>query len=152
MSPLIVRVCSGCALIFVLVMGGLSCPSNSDAESSEALETSMDIYYKTPGVPVSPPVHEIQSGYANIPFVNNRVLVWVVTQQHTYFGGFVLALPFFTMLLEWLGLTRRDPDSARRYDGLARDILRVALLALSMTAVLGAIMLGAFIALYPFVS
>jgi len=149
MSPLILRVCSGCALIFVLVMGGLLVPPISGAESSEALETSTDIYYQTPGVPVSPPVHEIQSDYPNIPFVNNRVLLWVVTQQHTYFGGFVLALPLFTMLLELLGLTRRDPDAARRYDGLARDILRVALLALSMTAVLGAVMLGAFIALYP---
>ncbi|UCE64109.1 MAG: cytochrome ubiquinol oxidase subunit I [Nitrospirota bacterium] len=144
-----VRLCWGCALIFVLLMGGLLVPTIVGAESSTALETSTDIYYQTPGVPVSPPVHEIQSGYPNIPFVNNRVLVWVVTQQHTYFGGFVLALPFFTMLLEFLGLTRRNPDLAQRYDGLARDILRVALLALSMTAVLGALMLGAFIALYP---
>ncbi|MDX1411301.1 MAG: cytochrome ubiquinol oxidase subunit I, partial [Nitrospirales bacterium] len=149
MPFLIFRLCSGCALIFALVMGGVMVPTIFGADSSTALETSTDIYYQTPGVPVSPPVHEIQSGYPNIPFVNNRVLVWMVTQQHTYFGGFVLALPFFTMLLEFLGLTRRHPDSARRYDGLARDILRVALLALSMTAVLGAVMLGAFIALYP---
>ena len=149
MSPFMGRLFSGCALIFVLVMGGLPVPTILGAESSTPLETSTDIYYQTPGVPVSPPVHEIQSGYPNIPYVNNRVLVWMVTQQHTYFGGFVLALPFFTMLLEFLGLTRRHPDSARRYDGLARDILRVALLALSMTAVLGAVMLGAFIALYP---
>jgi len=149
MSSFLLKGCSGCTLIFVLLIGGLLLPAISGAESSTALETSTDIYYQTPGVPVSPPVHEIQSGYPNIPFVNNRVLVWVVTQQHTYFGGFVLALPLFTMLLELLGLTRRNPDSARRYDGLARDILRVALLALSMTAVLGTGMLGAFITLYP---
>ena len=149
MRSIMVRIFSGCALISLLVIGGLLLPSISGAESSAGLKTSTDIYYQTPGVPVSPPVHEIQSGYPDIPFVNNRVLVWVVTQQHTYFGGFVLALPFFTMLLEFLGLTRRSPDSARRYDGLARDILRVALLALSMTALLGAVMLGAFIALYP---
>ena len=149
MSSFLLRVCSGCGLIFLLLIGGLLIPAISSAQSSTALETSTDIYYQTPGVPVSPPVHEIQSGYPDIPFVNNRVFVWVVTQQHTYFGGFVLALPFFTMLLEFLGLTRRHPDSARRYDGLARDILRVALLALSMTALLGAVMLGAFIALYP---
>ena len=122
MSSFLLKGCSGCTLIFVLLIGGLLLPAISGAESSTALETSTDIYYQTPGVPVSPPVHEIQSGYPNIPFVNNRVLVWVVTQQHTYFGGFVLALPLFTMLLELLGLTRRNPDSARRYDGLARDI------------------------------
>ena len=53
------------------------------------------------------------------------------------------------MLLEFLGLTRRDQESAKRFDVLAHDILRVALLALSITAVLGALMLGAFITLYP---
>lgn len=135
-------------LTLVIGLGGLAAPSLCGAESLDAFETSADIFYQTQGVPSGPSVREIQPAYANIPFVNNRVLVWVVTQQHTYFGGFVLALPFFTMLLEFLGLTRRNQEAARRYDVLARDILRVALLALSITAVLGAIMLGAFIMLY----
>ena len=149
MFPTLAWVSPRCVPVLLLLLGVLLIPTISLADISPAPETSTDIYYQTPGVPVSPPVHEIDSGYPKIPFVNNRVLIWLVTQQHTYFGGFVLALPFFTMLLEFLGLTRRRPESASRYDGLARDILRVALLALSMTAVLGAIMLGAFIALYP---
>ena len=149
MAPTLSRVIPRCVPVLLLLLGVLLIPTFSLADISPTSETSTDIYYQTPGVPLSDPVHEIDSGYPKIPFVNNRVLIWLVTQQHTYFGGFVLALPFFTMLLEFLGLTRRTPESASRYDGLARDILRVALLALSMTAVLGAAMLGAFIALYP---
>ena len=136
-------------LTALLVVGALGFEQLVFAEPSGVETSSEDIFYKTQGVPVGPSVQGIKSTYPNIPLVNNRVLVWVVTQQHTYFGGFVLALPFFTMLLELLGLTRRDPESARRYDGLAHDILRVALLALSMTALLGALMLGFFIMLYP---
>ncbi|MFO0733655.1 MAG: cytochrome ubiquinol oxidase subunit I [Nitrospiraceae bacterium] len=75
--------------------------------------------------------------------------MWFVTQQHTYFGGFVLALPIFSVLLEFLGLMARNPALSLRYDGLARDLLKVALLSLSVTAVVGSLMLGMFITLYP---
>ena len=76
-------------------------------------------------------------------------LVWFVTQQHTYFGGFVLALPLFCALLEFLGLLTNKPALSLRYDGLARDLAKVALLALSVTAVVGSLMLGMFLWLYP---
>ena len=72
-----------------------------------------------------------------------------MTQQHTYFGGFVLALPIFSLLLEILGVTRKREMARQQFDGLAHDILRVALVALSITAVLGSCMLGLFITLYP---
>ncbi|GJL63483.1 MAG: hypothetical protein NPIRA04_21370 [Nitrospirales bacterium] len=119
------------------------------AESSFTTGDSKDIYYQTEGNPVGPAAKEFQSSYPDIRYVNNRVLVWVVAQQHTYFGGFVLALPLFAVLLEFLGLARRDPESARRYDGLAHDIVRVAVVSLSFTALLGALMLGVFITMYP---
>ncbi|RMH06536.1 MAG: hypothetical protein D6704_07190 [Nitrospirae bacterium] len=112
-------------------------------------EPSKDVYYQTEGIPEGPTVEEVQVPYPQWPFLNNRVVVWMVTQQHTYFGGFVLALPLFCTLFEFLGLSRGDAESAKRYDRLARDILRVALVSLSMTAILGGVMLGVFIALYP---
>jgi hypothetical protein len=52
-------------------------------------------------------------------------------------------------LLEFLGLTSRKPAVALRYDGLARDLAKVALLALSATAVIGGLMLGTFLYFYP---
>jgi len=109
-----------------------------------------DIYYKTPGSPVGPPApspHE--TIYARYGSLDNRLLVWFVTQQHTYFGGFVLALPIFCVLFELLGLVVRDRGAAARFDRLARDMLKVALLALSLTAVVGSLMLWMFITLYP---
>lgn len=113
-------------------------------------ETAKDIYYKIEGVPIGPPAPS--SGALTYPrygSIDNRILVWFVTQQHTYFAGFVLALPIFCLILEFLGLVARDPAVAARYDRSARDFLKVALLSLSLTAVVGSLMLGLFIALYP---
>ena len=87
--------------------------------------------------------------YSRIGSFDSRLVVWFVTQQHTYFGGFVLALPLFCALLEFLGLITKKPALSLRYDGLARDLAKVALLALSVTAVVGSLMLGMFLWLYP---
>lgn len=111
---------------------------------------SADLYYKTEGTPAGPPAPTApETIYARYGSLDNRLLVWFVTQQHTYFGGFVLALPIFCVLLEFMGLMTRNPALSLRYDGLARDLLKVALLALSVTAVVGCLMLSLFIALYP---
>ena len=118
--------------------------------SQSFAEGTTDLYFKTPGTPEGPPAPSPQETvYSRIGSVDSRLLVWFVTQQHTYFGGFVLALPIFCVLLEFLGLSSRKPALALRYDGLARDLAKVALLALSVTAVLGSLMLGMFISFYP---
>ncbi len=128
---------------------GLVWASDPSSASHGTDGVGTDIFYQTPGAPQGMSVKETSSEYADIPYVNNRLVVWMITQQHTYFGGFVLALPIFSLLLEFLGLTRKAPHARRQYDGLAHDILRVALAALSITALLGVFTLGAFIWLYP---
>lgn len=113
-------------------------------------DDAADVYFKTQGIPqgpAAPAPHE--TVYSRIGSFDSRLLVWFVTQQHTYFGGFVLALPLFCALLEFLGLITKKPALSLRYDGLARDLAKVALLALSVTAVVGSLMLGMFIWLYP---
>ena len=113
-------------------------------------EESTDVYFHTPGTPqgpAAPTPHE--TTYPQIGSFDSRSLVWFVTQQHTYFGGFVLALPLFCALLEFLGLLTKKPALSLRYDGLARDLAKVAVLALSATALIGTLMLSMFIALYP---
>ncbi len=62
-------------------------------------ETAQDVYYQTPGVPQGLAAEDIESVYPQWRLVDNRILIWMVTQQHTYFGGFVLALPLFALLL-----------------------------------------------------
>lgn len=141
-------VLGGC-LIF-LVIGTAPADSRDPAPQQGTLQTAKDVYYHTEGVPIGPPAPSSGATvYPRYGSFDNRMLVWFVTQQHTYFGGFVLALPIFCVIIELLGLLARDRAAAARYDRLARDFLRVALLAFSMTAVVGSLMLGLFIALYP---
>jgi cytochrome bd-type quinol oxidase subunit 1 len=118
--------------------------------AAEDLQSSKDVYYKTDGVPIGPPAPTSEVIiYPRYGSFDSRLLVWFVTQQHTYFGGFVLALPIFCVIMEFAGLMVRDRSAALRYDQMARHFLKVALLALSLTAVVGSIMLTLFIALYP---
>lgn len=134
-----------CAAILVAMLCGVwSAPTLSFAEGAT------DLYFGTEGTPqgpAAPAPHE--TVYSRIGSFDSRLLVWFVTQQHTYFGGFVLALPLFCALLEFLGLVTKKPALSLRYDGLARDLSKVALLALSVTALIGSLMLVMFITLYP---
>ncbi len=134
-----------CVTILVAVFcGAWSGPSLSFAEGTT------DLYFGTEGTPqgpAAPAPHE--TVYSRVGALDSRLLVWFVTQQHTYFGGFVLALPLFCALLEFLGLTTKKPALSLRYDGLARDLAKVALLALSVTAVVGSLMLAMFLYFYP---
>lgn len=132
-------------LVFVLL---LLITANMAAAGD--LLSSKDVYYKTDGIPVGPPAPASEAiVYPRYGSFDSRLLVWFVTQQHTYFGGFVLALPMFCVIMEFAGLMVRDRSTALRYDQMARHFLKVALLALSLTAVVGSIMLTLFIALYP---
>ncbi len=132
-----------CAVLFLFAGAGW-------ASETALSEHATDVYYQTPGTPLGPPAPSpTETTYPQYGSLDNRLLVWFVTQQHTYFGGFVLALPIFCVLLEFLGLTTRNRALSARYDGLARDLLKVALLALSITAVVGSLMLALFITLYP---
>ena len=134
-------------LVLLLVSAGLVWAV--EPVQPPVVDEAKDMFYQTPGTIDGPAAAESPRSYSNIPFVNNRLVVWFVTQQHTYFGGFVLALPLFSLLLEFLGVTRKQEMARQQYDGLAYDILRVGLLSLSITAVLGSVMLGLFISLYP---
>ena len=105
-------------LLIVLAVSGIGWGLYSQSFA----EGPTDLYFKTPGTPQGPPAPSPQETvYPRIGSFDSRLLVWFVTQQHTYFGGFVLALPIFCVLLEFLGLSSRKPALALRYDGLARD-------------------------------
>ena len=72
-------------------------------------------------------------------------------QQHLYFGSFVLAVPIFCMLIEFIGIRSKeeDPVMSAKYDRLAHDLMKVSLTAYSWTAILGGILLFTFITLFP---
>ncbi|GKS66084.1 hypothetical protein YTPLAS72_33880 [Nitrospira sp.] len=134
-----------CVVVLAIAIGSAwNGPDPSFAESA------VDVYFGTEGTPQGPSAPAPQETvYPQISSLDSRQLIWFITQQHTYFGGFVLALPLFCALIEFLGLTTKKPALALRYDGLARDLAKVAVLALSVTALIGSLMLTLFITLYP---
>jgi cytochrome bd ubiquinol oxidase subunit I len=137
-------VAMGIAMVAIVIGFAWNGPDLSFAESST------DVYFGTEGTPQGPaaPAPD-ETVYPRIGSLDSRLVVWFITQQHTYFGGFVLALPLFCALLEFLGLITKKPALALRYDGLARDLAKVAVLAMSVTALIGSLMLTMFITLYP---
>src|SRR2546426_9552208 len=90
------------ALLTVGLSGAVSLDHASGQPSSP--QTAADVYYKTEGVPVGPPAPPSGATvYARYGSLDNRILVWFVTQQHTYFGGVVLALPIFCRIIAPIG-------------------------------------------------
>ena len=56
--------------------------------SQSFAEGTTDLYYKTPGTPQGPPAPSPQETvYSRIGSLDSRLLVWFVTQQHTYFDS-----------------------------------------------------------------
>ena len=50
--------------------------------------------------------------YRAFPVVGSRVAVWVLAQLHLLFAAFVLAVPMFALIIEFIGYLNGD----KRYD------------------------------------
>ncbi len=83
--------------------------------------------------------------YRAFPFVGSRVAVWVAAQLHLMFGAFVLAVPMFALIIEYIGYRTGE----KRYDDLANEFTRLLSVAFSFTASLGATLTFLLIYLYP---
>ncbi|CAG1066446.1 hypothetical protein BAC1_02062 [uncultured bacterium] len=83
--------------------------------------------------------------YPKVTGVNPRMFVWMAAQMHLWFAAFVLAVPIFVLLLEVVGVIRKE----KRYDKVAYEFLRVSLTAYSITAITGGLLLVGLIVFYP---
>src|SRR3990172_1829996 len=77
--------------------------------------------------------------------VNRRLAVWMAAQMHLWFAAFVLAVPILVLILEFIGVIKKD----KRYDRVACEFLRVSITAFSLTAITGALLLLSLIVFYP---
>ena len=77
--------------------------------------------------------------------VTSRVLMWVVAELHLMFAAFVLAVPMFALIIEFIGFRTGD----KRYDDLAYEFTKLLSVSFSFTATLGALLTFALIILYP---
>jgi cytochrome bd ubiquinol oxidase subunit I len=130
----------------------------AEGEGEPEIEWGQDVFYKDwEGNPLKGPVSGFpapelgESDYNNYDFAPSRMILWIANQQHLYFGSFVLAVPIFCMLIEFVGIRTResDPIMSEKYDRLAYDLMKVSLTAYSWTAILGGILLFTFITLFP---
>lgn len=83
--------------------------------------------------------------YRQFPLLGSRVVVWFVGQLHLMFGAFILGVPIFAVIVEFIGIRTRNP----RYDRMARDFIKLTIAAFSTTAILGALLVFIFIGFYP---
>ncbi|MGP0629325.1 cytochrome ubiquinol oxidase subunit I [Nitrospina sp. 32_T5] len=132
--------------------------AGEEGSGAPEVEWSQDVFYKDwEGNPLKGPVSGAPApelgpnDYDSYSFVPSRILIWIANQQHLYFGSFVLAVPIFCMLIEFIGIRTKenDPVLSAKYDRLAHDLMKVSLTAYSWTAILGGILLFSFITLFP---
>lgn len=83
--------------------------------------------------------------YRAFPVIGSRVAVWSIAQLHLLFAAFVLAVPIFALIIEFIGYVTKD----KRYDELAYEFTKLLSVSFSLTAALGAALTFALIILYP---
>ncbi len=76
---------------------------------------------------------------------SNRIAVWIVAELHLMFAAFVLGVPIFAVITEFVGKATGE----KRYDDLAKEFTKLLAMAYTLTAVLGCVLLVLFVALYP---
>lgn len=74
-----------------------------------------------------------------------RIAVWIVAQLHLFFAGFVLGVPMFAVLIEYVGVKTKD----KRYDKLSHELAKLLSASFATTAALGGLLAFLLIGLYP---
>jgi cytochrome d ubiquinol oxidase subunit I len=141
-------------VLVITVCGLFYSPALSTVITADPPILSNDVYYKTQGMVSGPPAPHLSStDYPTLPLPGpwgeSRLIIWCLAQQHLYFGGVVLGGLFLTLAFELRGLFARVKDTAQLYDDIAKRMLAPILLVISLTAVLGGLLLFALLSLYP---
>lgn len=83
--------------------------------------------------------------YGNFPVIGSRAAIWVAAQVHLMFAAFVLGVPMFAVVMELIGILKKD----EKYDKLSKEFTRLLLIAYSATAIWGAVLTMFLVTLYP---
>jgi cytochrome bd ubiquinol oxidase subunit I len=88
--------------------------------------------------------------YRAFPYFGSRLVVWVAAQLHLDFAAFILGVPIFAVIIEFMAWKiGTDKPAGQRYDWLAHQFVKLTFAAFSTTALLGGLLLFLFITLYP---
>jgi cytochrome bd-type quinol oxidase subunit 1 len=86
-----------------------------------------------------------QPMYREFPIIGSRVAIWITAEVHLMFAAFMLGVPMFAVVVEYVGMRTGE----QRYDDLARTFTKLVLVAASTTAVFGAVFTFLLFTLYP---
>lgn len=139
------------AAVFVVAFTAIAAEPSDQAHKPVV---SRDTYYGTQGVVTGSTAPRLtDQDYPRLSEVaalqESRLVIWMIAQQLTYWGGFVLGALILVTLLEFVGLTVRGKSNAARYDSYAREVLILVRLALPVSILLGTLLLGGLVLLYP---
>lgn len=87
----------------------------------------------------------ISADYRQFPVFGSRLAVWFVGQLHLMFAAFILGVPIFAVIVEFIGIKTKKP----RYDRMAKEFTKLTMAAFSTTAILGALLVFLFVGFYP---
>ncbi|MEE9260568.1 MAG: cytochrome ubiquinol oxidase subunit I [Candidatus Scalindua sediminis] len=103
------------------------------------------ILFYSPSLSLAQPSTDITSTYREFPLFGSRIAIWIVAQLHLNFAAFILGVPIFSVILELIGICTKNP----RYDRTAKEFIKLTFLALTVTAIFGALLVFLLIGLYP---
>jgi cytochrome bd-type quinol oxidase subunit 1 len=83
--------------------------------------------------------------YREFPIIGSRVAIWITAQVHLMFAAFMLGVPMFAVVVEYVGMRTGE----KRYDDLAREFTKLIVIAASITAAFGALFTFLLFTLYP---
>ncbi len=119
-----IRVVAGTALVIALALG-LLWPGALLASQGDALAA----------------VDDVRKFFG----MNPRNVLWFVAQLHLLFAAFVLGVPIFAVIVEFIGWRTGD----LRYDRLAKEFTKLLAAAFATTAALGGLLAFTLYGLYP---
>lgn len=83
--------------------------------------------------------------YRQVLGLDSRRLIWFLAQVKLYFAAFVLGVPLFAVIIEYVGWKTNDA----KYDRLAYEFTSLLSVAYATTAALGGLFAFALYGLYP---
>ena len=83
--------------------------------------------------------------YRAFPKIGSRNAAWIAAQLHLLFGSFILGVPMFAVVIEFVGMRTKD----KRYDKMAQEFIKLCMGAFSTTALMGGVLVFVLIWCYP---
>ena len=83
--------------------------------------------------------------YRPFPLIGSRNAAWIAAQLHLLFGSFILGVPMFAVIIEFIGWKTKE----ERYDRMAKEFIKLCMGAFSTTALLGGVLVFVLLWCYP---